>query len=68
MCVEKQTVASLTQEKKMDVEIISTSSCSSRFKSVCVYCGSSTGKRDSYRDAAIQLGQELVYSFHFSLF
>ncbi|KAH9617867.1 hypothetical protein KSS87_021813 [Heliosperma pusillum] len=32
----------------------------SRFKSVCVFCGSSTGKRDSYRDAAIELGQELV--------
>ncbi|KAL9264337.1 Cytokinin riboside 5'-monophosphate phosphoribohydrolase LOG5-like protein [Drosera capensis] len=32
----------------------------SRFKRVCVFCGSSTGKRDSYRDAAIELGQELV--------
>ncbi|KAF4357622.1 hypothetical protein F8388_007158 [Cannabis sativa] len=32
----------------------------SRFKSVCVFCGSSTGKRDCYRDAAIELGEELV--------
>ncbi|KAJ9704566.1 hypothetical protein PVL29_002903 [Vitis rotundifolia] len=32
----------------------------SRFKSVCVFCGSSTGKRNCYRDAAIELGQELV--------
>ncbi|KAK4429478.1 Cytokinin riboside 5'-monophosphate phosphoribohydrolase LOG1 [Sesamum alatum] len=32
----------------------------SRFKRVCVFCGSSTGKKDCYRDAAIQLGQELV--------
>ncbi|XP_057966366.1 cytokinin riboside 5'-monophosphate phosphoribohydrolase LOG5-like isoform X2 [Malania oleifera] len=32
----------------------------SRFKSVGVFCGSSTGKRNSYRDAAIDLGQELV--------
>ncbi|GMH02923.1 hypothetical protein Nepgr_004762 [Nepenthes gracilis] len=32
----------------------------SRFKNVCVFCGSSTGKRDSYREAAIQLGLELV--------
>ncbi|XP_021611095.1 cytokinin riboside 5'-monophosphate phosphoribohydrolase LOG5 isoform X1 [Manihot esculenta] len=32
----------------------------SRFKSVCVFCGSSTGKRDCYRDAAIELAQELV--------
>lgn len=33
---------------------------SSRFKSVCVFCGSSTGKRNCYRDAAIELAQELV--------
>ncbi|KAF6172475.1 hypothetical protein GIB67_006988 [Kingdonia uniflora] len=32
----------------------------SRFKSVCVFCGSSTGKRDCYRDAALELGKELV--------
>lgn len=32
----------------------------SRFNRVCVFCGSSSGKRDSYRDAAIELGQELV--------
>uniref|UniRef100_A0A1S4DX17 Cytokinin riboside 5'-monophosphate phosphoribohydrolase n=1 Tax=Cucumis melo TaxID=3656 RepID=A0A1S4DX17_CUCME len=32
----------------------------SRFKRVCVFCGSSTGKRDCYRDAAIDLAQELV--------
>ncbi|XP_065880388.1 cytokinin riboside 5'-monophosphate phosphoribohydrolase LOG5-like [Euphorbia lathyris] len=32
----------------------------SRFKSVCVFCGSSTGNKDCYKDAALQLGQELV--------
>ncbi|KAI8553953.1 hypothetical protein RHMOL_Rhmol05G0057100 [Rhododendron molle] len=32
----------------------------SRFKTVCVFCGSSTGKRTCYRDAAVELGQELV--------
>ncbi|KAJ8432223.1 hypothetical protein Cgig2_032429 [Carnegiea gigantea] len=32
----------------------------SKFKRVCVFCGSSTGKRQSYREAAIELGQELV--------
>ncbi|XP_052201843.1 cytokinin riboside 5'-monophosphate phosphoribohydrolase LOG5-like [Diospyros lotus] len=32
----------------------------SRFRRVCVFCGSSTGKRNSYRDAALELGQELV--------
>lgn len=32
----------------------------SRFKRVCVFCGSSSGKRESYREAAIELAQELV--------
>ncbi|XP_021611904.1 cytokinin riboside 5'-monophosphate phosphoribohydrolase LOG5 isoform X2 [Manihot esculenta] len=32
----------------------------SRFKRVCVFCGSSTGKRDCYREAALELAQELV--------
>ncbi|KAI4317014.1 hypothetical protein L6164_024928 [Bauhinia variegata] len=32
----------------------------SKFKSVCVFCGSSTGNRTCYREAAIQLGRELV--------
>jgi cytokinin riboside 5'-monophosphate phosphoribohydrolase len=32
----------------------------SKFKRVCVFCGSSSGKRNSYQDAAIQLGEELV--------
>ncbi|XP_077246222.1 cytokinin riboside 5'-monophosphate phosphoribohydrolase LOG3-like [Tasmannia lanceolata] len=32
----------------------------SRFKRVCVFCGSSPGKKSSYQIAAIQLGNELV--------
>ncbi|KAG2241084.1 hypothetical protein Bca52824_090371 [Brassica carinata] len=32
----------------------------SRFKRVCVFCGSSSGNKDCYRDAAIDLAQELV--------
>ncbi|TQE09523.1 hypothetical protein C1H46_004871 [Malus baccata] len=32
----------------------------SRFKRVCVFCGSSTGKRNCYKDAAIELAEELV--------
>lgn len=32
----------------------------SRFKRVCVFCGSSPGKKASYQVAAIQLGKELV--------
>ncbi|KAI3409456.1 Cytokinin riboside 5'-monophosphate phosphoribohydrolase [Psidium guajava] len=33
---------------------------SSRFRRICVFCGSSSGKKSSYQEAAIQLGQELV--------
>ncbi|KAI3994555.1 hypothetical protein MKX01_028299 [Papaver californicum] len=33
---------------------------SSRFKRVCVFCGSSTGKKNCYKDAALELAQELV--------
>ncbi|XP_062098472.1 cytokinin riboside 5'-monophosphate phosphoribohydrolase LOG1-like [Humulus lupulus] len=43
------------EEKTMEESIII-----SRFKRVCVFCGSSSGKRDCYRDAALELGQELV--------
>ncbi|RWW19653.1 hypothetical protein BHE74_00058481 [Ensete ventricosum] len=32
----------------------------SRFRRVCVFCGSSPGKKASYQLAAIQLGHELV--------
>ncbi|KAK4741878.1 hypothetical protein SAY87_025466 [Trapa incisa] len=32
----------------------------SRFKRICVFCGSSQGKKSSYKDSAIELGEELV--------
>ncbi|KAL2468527.1 Cytokinin riboside 5'-monophosphate phosphoribohydrolase LOG5 [Forsythia ovata] len=32
----------------------------SKFKRVCVFCGSSSGKRDCYKEAALELGEELV--------
>ncbi|KAM0941859.1 putative LOG family protein [Dioscorea sansibarensis] len=32
----------------------------SRFKRICVFCGSSQGKKRSYQDAAVELGKELV--------
>ncbi|KAK9940108.1 hypothetical protein M0R45_016783 [Rubus argutus] len=32
----------------------------SKFKRICVFCGSSPGKKSSYKDAAIELGEELV--------
>ncbi|XP_042429703.1 probable cytokinin riboside 5'-monophosphate phosphoribohydrolase LOGL10 isoform X1 [Zingiber officinale] len=35
-------------------------SCKSRFRRVCVFCGSSRGKKEIYQIAATQLGQELV--------
>ncbi|KAK1389518.1 Cytokinin riboside 5'-monophosphate phosphoribohydrolase [Heracleum sosnowskyi] len=32
----------------------------SKFGRICVFCGSSQGKKTSYQDAALELGQELV--------
>ncbi|CAK8576215.1 unnamed protein product [Lathyrus sativus] len=32
----------------------------SKFKRICVFCGSSSGNKSSYKDAAIELGKELV--------
>ncbi|PSR89955.1 Cytokinin riboside 5'-monophosphate phosphoribohydrolase [Actinidia chinensis var. chinensis] len=32
----------------------------SKFKRMCVFCGSSPGKKSSYKDAALELGRELV--------
>ncbi|MED6226133.1 Cytokinin riboside 5'-monophosphate phosphoribohydrolase log7 [Stylosanthes scabra] len=32
----------------------------SRFKRICVYCGSSSGNKASYQEAAVELGKELV--------
>ncbi|KAF5750571.1 hypothetical protein HS088_TW03G00910 [Tripterygium wilfordii] len=37
-----------------------TKPASSRFKRICVFCGSQSGKKSSYQDAAVQLGKELV--------
>ncbi|XP_078440149.1 cytokinin riboside 5'-monophosphate phosphoribohydrolase LOG3-like [Wolffia australiana] len=32
----------------------------SRFRSICVFCGSSPGRKKSFQDAAVELGMELV--------
>lgn len=32
----------------------------SKFRRICVFCGSSQGKKPSYQEAAIELGKELV--------
>ncbi|KAH0452085.1 hypothetical protein IEQ34_019384 [Dendrobium chrysotoxum] len=34
--------------------------CVSRFRRICVFCGSSPGRNASYREAAVELGNELV--------
>ena len=35
----------------------------SKFKRVCVFCGSNSGNRKVFSDAALELGNELVCSF-----
>lgn len=40
----------------------------SKFKRICVFCGSSQGKKTSYQDAAIELGKELVKPFFSNFF
>jgi hypothetical protein len=35
----------------------------SRFQKICVFCGSSQGKKTSYQDAAVDLAKELVYIY-----
>jgi len=40
----------------------------SRFKRICVFCGSSSGKKPTYQEAAVQLGRELVTFFFFSTY
>ncbi|GAV57333.1 Lysine_decarbox domain-containing protein, partial [Cephalotus follicularis] len=32
----------------------------SKFRRICVFCGSSSGKKTSYQEAAVELGKELV--------
>ncbi|KAG4214799.1 hypothetical protein ERO13_A01G140536v2 [Gossypium hirsutum] len=40
----------------------------SKFRRICVFCGSSQGKKSSYQNAAIELGRELEISIIFQLF
>ncbi|RYR48611.1 hypothetical protein Ahy_A07g034655 [Arachis hypogaea] len=44
----------------MEIEEQGGGMTSSRFRRICVYCGSSPGKNPSYQLAAIQLGQQLA--------
>ncbi|KAK3154673.1 hypothetical protein QOZ80_2BG0193700 [Eleusine coracana subsp. coracana] len=45
------------KDVKEDAEVVAVPS---RFRRICVFCGSSHGKKKSYQDAAIELGKELV--------
>ncbi|TVU15197.1 hypothetical protein EJB05_38704 [Eragrostis curvula] len=42
------------------VEVMNLTAVPSRFRRICVFCGSSHGKKKSYQDAAVELGKELV--------
>ena len=50
------------ERKKLETEAmeIETEMKQSRFRRICVFCGSSQGKKTSYQEAAIELGKELV--------
>lgn len=47
------------KERKEDMER-ETEMKQSKFKRICVFCGSSPGNKTGYKDAAIELGRELV--------
>lgn len=38
----------------------------SKFKRICVFCGSSPGKKTTYQDAAMNLGNELVCIYYYT--
>ncbi|ONK76576.1 uncharacterized protein A4U43_C03F29750 [Asparagus officinalis] len=49
------------EEEKKNIELDQLIEAkSSKFKRVCVFCGSSPGKKARYQEAAIELGNELV--------
>jgi cytokinin riboside 5'-monophosphate phosphoribohydrolase len=48
------------EDAVVEVMELTTKSVPSRFRRICVFCGSSHGKKKSYQDAAVELGKELV--------
>ncbi len=46
-----------------DMKLMSSSAGVSGFKSICVFCGSSSGNKTVYLEVARELGNELVSSF-----
>lgn len=45
---------------EMEMEMEMEMNNQSKFNRICVFCGSSAGKKSTYKDAAIELGKELV--------
>ncbi|KAK4709300.1 hypothetical protein R3W88_030225 [Solanum pinnatisectum] len=44
----------------MEMEKLEKEMKQSKFKKICVFCGSSPGKKSGYKEAAVELGKELV--------
>ncbi|XP_060169522.1 cytokinin riboside 5'-monophosphate phosphoribohydrolase LOG1-like isoform X2 [Lycium barbarum] len=44
----------------MEMEKMEMEMKQSKFKKICVFCGSSPGKKSSYKEAAVELGKELI--------
>ncbi|KAM0887035.1 hypothetical protein ACQ4PT_029323 [Festuca glaucescens] len=55
-----KTITGSTMSKPASNSSSKVSPLRSRFRRVCVFCGSSAGKKASYQLAAVQLGQQLV--------
>ena len=56
----------IVKEEEAAVEAMGLSVVPPRFRRICVFCGSSQGKKKSYQDAAVELGEELVRLLRFS--
>ncbi|WMV56066.1 hypothetical protein MTR67_049451 [Solanum verrucosum] len=44
----------------MEMEKLEKEMKQSKFKKICVFCGSSPGKKSGYKEAAVELGKELI--------
>ncbi|XP_020597276.1 cytokinin riboside 5'-monophosphate phosphoribohydrolase LOG3-like [Phalaenopsis equestris] len=47
----------MAEQPAVELPAVASPSC---FKRICVFCGSSPGKKTSYKEAAVELGKELV--------
>ena len=48
------------KKRETKMEVVENELRQSKFKRICVFCGSSPGKKASYKEAAIALAKELV--------